>query len=168
MLTALVSFGAKGAFPINTPIEKTQPVTEKTYDVKDIVMVDANGKTVALSELKGKIVFINLWATWCKPCVEEMPTIARLKEKFEGNENIVFALLNVEADLKKSAKFMKDRNLDLPIYVLGQQLAPEYFQGAIPTTLIFGKNGELLSRTQGARNFDQPELFEALKKLTEQ
>lgn len=134
---------------------------------EDLILIDENGKRVALSELKGKVVFINLWATWCRPCVEEMPGISNLKKKFKDNENIVFVLLNVEADLKKSKKFMKDKNHDLPVYVAGKAIPSKYFQGAIPTTLIFNKNGDLEAKIQGGRNFDDPEVYDALKVLTD-
>lgn len=133
----------------------------------DLILIDENGKRVALSELKGKVVFINLWATWCRPCVEEMPGINSLKKKFKDNENIVFVLLNVEADLKKSKKFMKDKNHDLPVYVAGKTIPTKYFQGAIPTTLIFNKKGDLEAKIQGGRNFDDPEVYDALKVLTD-
>lgn len=133
----------------------------------DLILIDENGKRIALSELKGKVVFVNLWATWCRPCVEEMPGINSLKKKFKDNENIAFVLLNVEADLKKSKKFMKDKNHDLPVYIAGKTIPSKYFQGAIPTTLIFNKNGDLEARIQGGRNFDDPEVYDALKVLTD-
>lgn len=135
---------------------------------EELILIDENGKKIALSELKGKVVFINLWATWCGPCVEEMPSISSLKKKFKDNKNIVFVLLNVEADFKKSKKFMKDKNHDLPIYIAGKTIPSKYFQEAIPTTLIFNKNGDLEAKIQGGRNFDDPEIYEALKVLTDQ
>ena len=137
-------------------------------DNEDIILIDENGKKIALSELKGKVVFVNFWATWCRPCVEEMPSIRDLKDKFKGNDNIVFVLLNVEANLTKSKKFMKDKNYDLPVYVAADTIPSQYFQGAIPTTLIFNKKGELEAQMQGGQDFDQPEIYEALKKLTGQ
>ena len=114
------------------------------------------------------MVFVNFWATWCRPCVEEMPSIRDLKDKFKGNDNIVFVLLNVEANLTKSKKFMKDKNYDLPVYVAADTIPSQYFQGAIPTTLIFNKKGELEAQMQGGQDFDRPEIYEALKKLTGQ
>ncbi|TXF77803.1 TlpA family protein disulfide reductase, partial [Chryseobacterium sp.] len=132
----------------------------------DLTFVDENGRNISLSEMKGKVVFINFWATWCRPCVEEMPTIAVLKNQFKGNDKIVFILLNVEADLGKSKKFMADRKLDLPVYLSGGTIPSDLFQGAIPTTLIFNKNGDLEANIQGARNFANPEIYKVLNELT--
>ena len=120
-----------------------------------------------MSELKGKVVFVNFWTTWCRLCVEEMPTISNLKNKFKGNDNIVFVLLNVEGNLAKSKKFMKDKKFNLPFYVAENTISSKYFQGAIPTTLIFNKDGELEAQIQGGRDFGHPEIYEALKTLTE-
>ncbi|SEM45420.1 Thiol-disulfide isomerase or thioredoxin [Chryseobacterium taichungense] len=153
----------------SVPQHKIQIQNPNLFDENDdIVLVDENGKKISLSELKGKVVFINFWATWCRPCVEEMPTLNRLKNKFKGNDDIIFVFLNVEANLTKAMKFMKDKNYDLPVYVAGDNIPSKYFQGAIPTTLIFNKKGELEAQIQGGRDFDQPQIYEALKKLTEQ
>lgn len=166
---ALISFGLQAENKVdNIEIKRAiYPDKGQQDDSDDIIMIDENGKKVALSELKGKVVFVNLWATWCRPCVEEMPTINNLKNKFGKNENIVFILLNVEADLKKSKKFMKDKNYDLPVYIATNTISSKYFQGAIPTTLIFNKEGDLEAQIQGSRDFDQPEIYKALKSLTE-
>lgn len=167
LIMALISFELN-ARPISFLNEdKILVYPEKTKDNEDLILIDENGKKVVLSELKGKVVFVNFWATWCRPCVEEMPTISNLKNKFKGNDNIVFVLLNVEANLTKSMKFMKDKNFDLPVYVAGNSIPSAYFQGAIPTTLIFNKDGELEAQIQDGRDFDQPEIYEALKTLTE-
>ncbi len=170
LCTALLSFGLKAQQKPLTHGSKTSELLQKkqTKGKEDLILMDENGKKVALSDLKGKVVFVNFWATWCSPCVEEMPTISTLKNKFKGNDHIVFIFLNVEADLTKSKKFMKDKNFDLPVYVAASTIPSKYYQGAIPTTLIFKKNGELEAQIQGARNFDRPEIFEALKALTEQ
>lgn len=164
-------------FLFSLEINAMQSVPEDKFQIQgpnhsnendDIILVDENGKKIALSELKGKVVFFNFWATWCRPCVEEMPTLNKLRNKFRGNDEIVFVFLNVEANLTKSKKFMKDKNYDLPVYVAGDNIPSKYFQGAIPTTLIFNKKGELEAQIQGGRDFDQPQIYEALKTLTEQ
>lgn len=162
-------------FSLNANARQPHQESENQSNVKklipnddDIILIDENGKKIHLSDLKGKVVIVNMWATWCQPCVEEMPAINRLKKKFEGNDNIVFVLLNVEADMEKGKKFMKDKNYDLPVYVAADKIPSKYFQGAIPTTLIFNKKGELEVQAQGARDFDRPEIYEALKTLTEQ
>lgn len=165
---ALISFGTKANnTSLNAYKNSDNHQTIERYKNEDLVFIDGNGKKVSLKELKGKVVFVNLWATWCGPCIEEMPTINNLKNKFSGNDNIVFVLLDVEGNMSKSKKFMKGKNYDLPVYIAGEKIPAEYFQGAIPTTLIFNKNGDLEANIRGGKDFSQPEVYEFLKKLTE-
>lgn len=168
LLTALLSFGMKANQPsINDFKSSDHSLKIEKYTNEDLIFIGENGKKVSLKDLKGKVVFVNLWATWCGPCVEEMPTINNLKNKFSGNSNIVFVLLDVEGNMAKSKKFMKGKNYDLPVYIAGEKIPSEYFQGAIPTTLIFNKSGELEANIKGGTDFDRPEVYEFLKKLTE-
>src|SRR5687767_1233574 len=62
----------------------------------DFLLQDLQGKTVKFSSLKNKVVFLNIWATWCPPCVAEMPGIQSLYDKMKGNRNIVFVMLSVD------------------------------------------------------------------------
>ncbi|KPH14676.1 TlpA disulfide reductase family protein [Chryseobacterium sp. ERMR1:04] len=168
LCAALISFGIKANQPsINDFKSPNHSHKVENPTNEDLVFMGENGKKVSLKELKGKVVFVNLWATWCGPCVEEMPTINNLKNKFNGNSNIVFVLLDVEGNIAKSKKFMKGKNYDLPVYIAGKKIPSEYFQGAIPTTLIFNKNGELEANIKGGTDFDRPEVYEFLKNLTE-
>lgn len=165
---ALISFGTKANITSPNAYKNSDNHQKaEKYNNEDLVFIDGNGKKISLNDLKGKVVFVNLWATWCRPCIEEMPTINNLKNKFSENDNIVFVLLDVEGNLAKSKKFMKSKNYDLPVYIAGEKIPSEYFQGAIPTTLIFNKNGDLEANIRGGRNFDKPEIYEFLKTLTE-
>lgn len=140
--------------------------TEAKTSSENMTFIDEKGQIVSLTDLKGKVIFINFWATWCKPCVDEMPTIQILKEKFNNNDDIVFIMLNIEADFEKSVNFMKSKNFDLPVYAAASAIPPIYFQNAVPTTLIFDKEGNLAARLQGALDFSNPDIYEALNELT--
>lgn len=165
---ALISFGIKANQPsINDFQSPDHSQKVERFTNEDLVFIGENGEKVSLKELKGKVVFVNLWATWCGPCVEEMPTINKLKNEFSENSNIVFVLLDVEGNIAKSKKFMKGKNYDLPVFIAGKKIPSEYFQGAIPTTLIFNKSGELEANIKGGTDFGRPEVYEFLKKLTE-
>lgn len=140
---------------------------EKTiYTEDDLIFIQEDGKKISLSDLKGKIVFINFWATWCGPCVEEMPSIQNLKNKFK-NDEIVFIMLNIESNLSKAKKFMKQRNLDLPVHIAGSRVPSSLFKNVVPTTLIYNKQGKLEANIQGMRDFGDDEIYQALKELSE-
>lgn len=147
--------------------QQTDVVAERTENqiANDITFQDGNGKTIALNDLKGKVVFINFWATWCPPCITEMPSINELKAKFNGNENIVFLMVDVDGKHKKAQAFMDKRKFDLPVYVPHSEIPKEYLGGAIPTTIILDKNGAIAARIEGGRDYSAPEILNGLKKL---
>ncbi|MCS4302741.1 TlpA disulfide reductase family protein [Chryseobacterium sp. BIGb0232] len=132
----------------------------------DLIFVNEKREKIALSDLKGKVVFVNFWATWCRPCVEEMASINELKKKLK-DKDIVFVMLNIEADLEKAKNFMVQRKLDLPVYVVGKTISPDLFKNVVPTTLIYNKKGQLEGNIQGMTDFNDPKIYEALKQLLE-
>ena len=151
----------------NNKERKTTTVTEKTDIRTDngITFQDGNGKIVALNDLKGKVVFINFWATWCPPCIEEMPSINELKTKFAGNEDIVFLMVDVDGKYKKAQTFMNKRKFNLPVYVPHSEIPKEFLGGAIPTTVILDKKGAIAIRLEGGRDYSAPEMRRGLQQL---
>lgn len=131
----------------------------------DLIFVNEKKEKIVLSDLKGKVVFVNFWATWCRPCIEEMASINELKKKLKG-ENVVFVMLNIEGDLEKAKKFMVQRKLDLPVYVVGSSVSPALFKNVVPTTLIYNKSGKLEANIQGMMDFNDPRIYEGLKQLS--
>ncbi|WP_062699480.1 TlpA family protein disulfide reductase [Chryseobacterium indologenes] len=153
-----------GKIPISSQRFLQGEITVNSGD--DLIFVQENGKKISLSDLKGKIVFINFWATWCRPCIEEMSSIQNLKNKFK-NDEIVFIMLNIESNLTKAKKFMKQRNLDLPVHIAGGPVPSSLFKNVVPTTLIYNKQGKLEANIQGMRDFGDDKIYEALKELSE-
>ena len=151
----------------NNKERKTTTVTEKTDIRTDngITFQDGNGKIVALNDLKGKVVFINFWATWCPPCIEEMPSINELKTKFAGNEDIVFLMVDVDGKYKKAQTSMNKRKFNLPVYVPHSEIPKEFLGGAIPTTVILDKKGAIAIRLEGGRDYSAPEMRRGLQQL---
>ena len=140
----------------------TQPKSEANYRFE---MVYADGKAVNMEDLKGKVVFMNFWATWCPPCIQEMPSINELKAKFEGNENIVFLMVDVDGKYKKAQTFMNKRKFNLPVYVPHSEIPKEFLGGAIPTTVILDKKGAIAIRLEGGRDYSAPEMRRGLQQL---
>ena len=123
---------------------------------------DVKGKLIKLQSFKGKKVFVNLWASWCPPCREEMPSIEKLFQSVDSSK-AVFVMLSMDDDFEKSKKFIQAQKLKLPIYFPAEKL-PELFnvQG-IPSTFIFNENGELIQRLDGGDNYDSEKYRDMLK-----
>jgi peroxiredoxin len=115
-------------------------------------MTDLEGNAVNLNDYKGKVVFLNLWATWCPPCVGEMPEIQKLYDTFKSNPDIAFLLVSNE-DNEKIRGFVDKRDYTFPVYS-SRSPSPEPFSTrSIPTTFVISKKGEIKIRETGAYNW---------------
>ncbi|MDP2932262.1 MAG: TlpA disulfide reductase family protein [Chloroflexota bacterium] len=116
----------------------------------DFKLADLNGNTVALSDLRGKPVLLNFWATWCPPCREEVPLIEEINQEWTSKGLVVLTV-----SLDDSADTVKDfvQNYGLTFTVLHdreQRVAQTYGIQGIPTTLFIDKDGNIRARTVGA------------------
>ena len=126
----------------------------------DYTFYDSDGKAMKLADLKGKVVVMNIWATWCGPCVTEMPTLAKLQAAYAGKSvEVVTVSIDSESSAAKARlfiaqhsplKFYHDREMKLPFKLLPP--AP----GA-PTTVIYGKDGLEIARVAGEADWSGPE-----------
>lgn len=151
----------------NTPTEEVTAKETLVSTTAGISFTDKDGKTVSLSSLKGKVVFINFWATWCPPCIQEMPTINALKEKYKGNNDIVFLMVDVDNKMEKSSAFMEKNKYDLPVYVPASDIPSDYLGSSIPTTVILDKSGDMIARIEGGRDYTSPEIIKVVNELVE-
>jgi len=131
----------------------------------DFNLLDLNGNTIVLSGLKGKIVFLNFWATWCPPCREEMPSMQKLHTRFKDKDFAMLAVsLNEPASVVK--KFFKDYNLTFTALLDsdGELMTPYGIRG-IPTTYIIDRDGTIIGKAFGPRKWNSQQaiaLFEHL------
>lgn len=119
------------------------------------------GGEQSLSDYGGKIVVVNFWATWCGPCVREMPTLARLQEKFTGED---FAMVIVSQDRggwRDIDRFMKRQKLDFPNSLLDDRLklSREMQVRSLPVVAILDRQGNEVGRVVGGAEWDTPEAF---------
>ncbi len=128
-------------------------------------MVNLQGKQVAFGSLKGKVVFLNIWATWCPPCIAEMPNIQKLYEKV-GSDKIAFVMLSVdEGGMDKVKKFIDKKGYTFPVYMPAGPFPQEFYSNAIPTTFIISPDGKIVAKQEGMADYDTPEVVEFLQKL---
>ncbi len=156
-----------GVQPAQTVTAEDTVPGDPEHSVEDITFLDENGKTVFLPSLKGKVVFINFWAMWCPPCIREMPSINKLKQFFKGNDNIIFLMVDVDGNMKQSKAFMEKNKYDLQVYVPASDIPGNFLGAAIPTTVILAKNGDMIARMEGSRDYVSPEIMKALNELVE-
>ncbi|SMC74016.1 TlpA family protein disulfide reductase [Pedobacter nyackensis] len=134
-------------------------------DLSGIKFKDASGKVLDLGDLKGKVVFLNFWATWCPPCIAEMPSVNKLYEQFKNDKEVVFILVDADGDFAKSQKFMDKKDYNLPVYIADSSVPEVIFKGSLPTTVVFDKMGRVSYNEVGAANYASDKFVEFIKQL---
>lgn len=157
--------GINATVSANQQINSEQKLVTNSQQKPDLILKNENGKTISLKSLKGKVVFINLWATWCPPCIHEMPSINELRKIFKDNKDVVFLMVDVDGKIEKSKEWMKSKKFDLPVYVPDGEIPRELFSGSIPTTIIVDKQNNIITRQVGGADYSSKEVVEMIKKL---
>jgi thiol-disulfide isomerase/thioredoxin len=124
---------------------------------------DLNDQPVKFSNFAGKAVFLNVWATWCPPCVGEMPSIARLAgdPSFQG-KNIEFVCVAIDDSIETVRQFVRDKKW--PMTVLHATALPGVFlTEGIPATFVIAPDGRVVATTIGARDWESPEIIKSLQ-----
>jgi thiol-disulfide isomerase/thioredoxin len=132
-------------------IEATTSVPNFDYNG---LFTSVNGEPVNLDSYKGKTLFINLWATWCPPCRAEMPHIADLYKKVEGEENLEFLMIALDEDFEKSKKYIRDKQFPFPVFHASHGLNSSLQSQSIPTTLVVDPSGKIVFYHEGMSNFN--------------
>jgi thiol-disulfide isomerase/thioredoxin len=129
-----------------------------------ISFVDLTGNTVSLSEFTGKIVLVNLWATWCEPCLREMPSLERMQLRL-GDKITVIAVSEDHGGRKTVEPFIDKLGLkSIKTYLDPKSAAERAFQvQGLPTTFLIDRKGRVLGRVEGAAEWDSPKLLDILK-----
>jgi peroxiredoxin len=140
------------------------PVASVGKPAPDFDAMDLKGKVWGLSKLKGKVVFVNFWATWCAPCREEMPSMQKLYEIMPKDKFEMLALFN--NDKKTVAKdFVAKLGLTMPILSDEHNFAgTKYGLTGLPETFIIDKQGIIREKFIGPAQWDSPENIQMLKK----
>lgn len=127
--------------------------------------INQNNETTTLQDFKNKVVFINIWATWCPPCRAEMPSIKKLIHRVE-NENVVFLFIDADANLADSNSWLAKNDYPFNNYIANINTLPkDWYKGALPTTLVLNKDGDLVYQHSGTANYDTDEFYQFITDL---
>lgn len=146
-----------------------QPKIEKTAHTAQAVTPfyfrNEKGNTVSSIELKGKVVFINFWASWCPPCRAEMPSLSKLYNQLKEDDRFVFLFLNEDEDASKAKSFLRDNHYPFPLVSVEGNVPAEIFSGTLPTTLVLDKEGRIVMKHEGLAGYSGEEFIKQLKEL---
>lgn len=160
------------AFPLPAPAGLGHDLTRLPEPVPapDFTLEDMDGETHSLSELRGQVVMVNFWATWCPPCREEMPSMEEIYQALGGKGFQVLAVNQWETpdqvfpymgqlDVYPSFPVLFDRD---------SSVADAYGVKGLPTTVLVDKQGRVVYRAVGGRNFNHPEVRALIERLIEE
>ncbi len=154
MHTEVIGFLQRGVLKtgiIKPDMEQQENLPNASYNLK---LVNKNGEVLDFENLKDKTIFINFWATWCPPCIAEMPEIQNLYEDVQDKENIVFALISLDEDEEKAWQFVEKKGYTFPVYRLASNLPNVYSSQSIPTTFVISPSGKIAAEHRGMASYD--------------
>jgi cytochrome c biogenesis protein CcmG, thiol:disulfide interchange protein DsbE len=132
----------------------------------DFELMDINKNKIKLSDMKGSVVFLNFWATWCTSCIEEMPSIERLSGIFSGNSQFKVVTVLYKDDLGRALSFMNQNAFTFPVYLNQDDSAARQFGlTGVPETFIIDKKGILRDKVLGPAEWDSPGVVASLQNL---
>lgn len=128
------------------------------------VMTGLENEKINLSDLRGKVIFLNIWATWCPPCVGEMPGIQKLYDTYKENDKVAFVLVSNEP-VETIRKFVNKKQYTFPVYSTRERSPEAFLTNSIPTTYIISPEGEIVVKEIGAYNWGGSKMIQTIKDL---
>ncbi len=124
-----------------------------------------DGKTTRLADLKGKVVVLNFWATWCPPCIEEMPSLNRLHQQIQSQGAVVLGV-SVDEDSAAYEKFLRDHQISFPTFRdPSKQISSRYGTFMYPETYMIDRQSRIARKIIGAQNWESAEHLAYLRSL---
>lgn len=132
----------------------TDPIKDQEKAAYNFTLTAMDGGILDFETLKGKVIFINMWATWCAPCIAEMPSIQELYSNYKNNPNVVFTMISFDKDHKKAEKYIHKKGYDMPVYFPNATQIPKVYESrGIPTTFVIDKKGYISYKKIGMANY---------------
>ncbi|QNI35697.1 TlpA family protein disulfide reductase [Edaphobacter albus] len=136
---------------------------ERVNKVAPQFSISDGSQSVDLSKLRGKVVLLNFWASWCPPCIEELPTLMELHRRMP---EVVIVAVSIDEDAEKYQKFLTKNHVDLlTVRDSSQRIETMYGTVQIPETYVIDREGMLRRKFVSAQNWTSPEIMDYLAKL---
>ncbi len=162
----LTSFSLHASW-LQPPLSHTLTAVKTPFMAKDFSLPDVDEEMVKFSAYRGKVILINFWATWCPPCVREMPSMERLYRQLKKDKFVVIAIDQME-DEDQVFAFTGQLSIE-PTFTLlldkNSKVANSYGVKGLPTTFIIDKKGRVRYRAIGGRELDHAQIKKIIKQL---
>ncbi|RKF37092.1 thioredoxin [Sphingobacterium siyangense] len=158
----LQQFMKTGIFNASMEEKKAATVAESTADFE---FKDQGGLVHNTSSLRGKVVFINFWASWCLPCRAEFPSIQKLYTKFKDNPKVFFLTINEDNDVAEANAYLQKENFSIPFFKAAGDVPTIIYNGALPTTAVLDKNGNMRLHHEGFADYSSDKFIKQMEDL---
>ena len=162
-LTAFLSCSTNTTPPEGTPVpsggdDLVVELLKEPAPVQEFTVTDLDGRSIASADLRGKVVLVNFWATWCPPCRAEIPDLIKLQDKYR-DQLVVIGISEDEIPTDEVKAFAVSQKMNYPVAMTNPELA-KIFRGvsALPTTFVIDREGKLQQRHVGMLNKETTEL----------
>ncbi|MGB0346005.1 MAG: TlpA family protein disulfide reductase [Balneolaceae bacterium] len=152
---------ATGIFRPDVSVEETDFIKAEF----NMPLITLDGNRTNLRKFEGKTIFLTFWATWCPPCIAEMPNIQKLYTDFQDAEDIVFVMLSLDEDPEKARAFMERKEFTMPVYFLAGRQPGVYNSTVVPTTYVISPDGYIVTEKRGMANYNTTSFREFLSGL---
>ena len=133
------------------------------YADLDFSLQTLEGEPLSLSDYQGKVIFLNFWATWCPPCIAEMPGIQKLYEDVD-KEKIIFVMVSMDKTGEKAQQFINKKGYTFPVFTPLSQIPEGFRSTSIPSTFVVSAEGKIVSKRVGMANYDTKSFKKFLNK----
>ena len=168
ILIAILLLFSLPAFSQERGLYSTIGIQPVRNDVKtpDFSLEGLNVKRVQLSALKGNVIFLNFWATWCGPCKDEMPPMEALYQHYRERDFVLLAISVDEGSPEPARKFIQKSRYRFPVLLDPAGKTLDLFEiDRIPATVIIDKKGKMIGRAIGPRDWSKPEVFSLIDQM---
>lgn len=142
-------------------------IFEPRRNVPDFNLQDLDGRSVTLKEFRGKVVFVNFWATWCPPCRDEMPSMQRIYNEYR-DKGLVMLAINFMESPNTIRPFLSEHKLTFPILLDSGTVMVSYGVLGLPATYLIDRQGKAAARALGARDWNNQESLRVIRKLLDE
>lgn len=170
--TQIIGFAQRGLLAtgiMNPNVEEVEvnSNTNKLSATKadfNLHLVNSKGERVSMEQFRGKVIFINFWATWCPPCVAEMPSINKMYNSID-TDKIEVLMVSVDQKFEKAIKYRDKNKFNFEVYAPVAAIPAMYETNSIPTTYIINSKGELIFTHYGMADYNRQDFKDFLKAL---
>lgn len=161
-LIMFTGYGNTFSSYLNTSVSKDKVSEATKKDTNSVLKgLDQNGNQIAIEDYKGKVVFVNFWATWCPPCQHELPDVQKLYEKYKDSDEVqILSIVKPNGQEKSKSgiiDYLDEHSYNFPVLFDEDSIYYEYAIQSMPTTIMFDKEGKPYGKVSGALQYDMME-----------